>query len=52
MTAWWYWALFALAALIFTAPYLAHRWEERRNRQDAELWARTFGGDIYSRKVD
>lgn len=35
---WWYWAAFALAALIFAAPWLLFRWEERADQKDRETW--------------
>lgn len=52
MTDWWYWALFALCAILFAAPWLFYRWEAKQDRRDAELWARKYGGDTYSRKVE
>lgn len=38
MTAWWYWALALLAALLFAGPWLLFRWEERSDRKDRETW--------------
>lgn len=52
MTNPWYWALFAAATLLFIGVPLLSYWEARRDRQDAELWAELYGGDIHSRKVD
>ena len=42
MTAWWYWALVVLAALLLLAPYLADRWEARADRRDRETWERMW----------
>ena len=49
---WPYWAALGFAAAAWAAVPLAHYWEKRSSRKDAELWERLHGGDIYSRRVD
>jgi len=37
---WWYWALFALAAVIVVTGAFVARWEQRQNERDHEAWKR------------
>lgn len=39
----WYWALFALAAVIVVAVPVVAAWEERQDERDRELWAEMPG---------
>jgi len=41
---WFYWAIFAVAILLWVAVPIVDRWERRQDRRDQETWERIRSG--------